>query len=123
MRQTFEEKCKVWEEAGYDPAKVEWKSVLLGWNSCNEPHTYPDVEYRLKKETIIVNGIEVPAPFKGVPKRNQRYYFEAAGKPEGYNFYEYTGTGDEIDSRILRRVPVYLNREDMVEYLKAKGWV
>ena len=39
--------------------------------------------FRIKPRTIVINGIEVPAPFK--PKNDDQYWFIDANDKEGYN--------------------------------------
>ncbi len=38
--------------------------------------------FRLKPSTIILNGVEIPAPFK--PTRNQKYFYLHTGNMSGY---------------------------------------
>lgn len=52
---------------------------ILSGNVDNKPYT---LKFRLKPRTIILNGIEVPAPFK--PKEGERYFYIYPSADAGY---------------------------------------
>lgn len=48
----------------------------------------PRYEFRLKPRTILINGIEVPAPFK--PKEGDRFWFISSNWTDGYSFGDFS---------------------------------
>ena len=58
---------------------IEYTSDALGeWFDVNNSNTLgiferSDFKFRLKPRTILINGIEVPAPFE--PKEGERYFY------------------------------------------------
>lgn len=84
----------------------------MGWNNAKTLNLFSFessiFEFRLKPKTIMLNGIEIPAPFE--PKDGDIYYFLYPNNPNGYgrNRFDYPKldsdcmqfgawrTGDEI---------------------------
>lgn len=55
-------------------------------------------EFRIKPKTIILNGVEIPAPFK--PKVGDTYWFLTTNYENGYDYLK-NSTG-EYDSRLAQ---------------------
>ena len=68
---------------------LEYTSDALGeWFDVNNSNTLgiferSDFKFRLKPRTILINGIEVPAPFE--PKEEDQYWYLDSNDPQGYN--------------------------------------
>lgn len=75
-------------------------------------------EFRLAPRTIIVNGVEVPAPEVVKPQRGTKYYVSTV---ERENTYYLEAIWDEhcLDRFWLNRGLVYLNKEDAIARAKA----
>lgn len=52
-------------------------------------------KFRFKPRHILINGVEVPAPFK--PKEDCQVWIIDDGKIDNYTQYNYEFDGDEID--------------------------
>ena len=72
--------------------EVEWTHFSVGeWHKV--PQKTAKLQYfldddlgwkfRLKPRTILINGIEVPAPFE--PKEEDQYWYLDSNDPQGYN--------------------------------------
>lgn len=59
---------------------------LLGGSTPLSIFDRDDVKFRLKPRTILINGIEVPAPFE--PKDEDRFYFLCSRIGKGYDLAE-----------------------------------
>lgn len=89
-------------------------------NHCPSPNWNcdpEDYEVRYPKKTIIVNGVEVPAPEKKALTRNQLYYTpEINDQDLCLNFI---WRNDDADNRALSRGLVYLSADDAEKRAKA----
>ena len=61
-----------------DGQEVEWRGIDAPWitgaTSIN-PLGSPDLEWRIKPRVIVINGREVPEPYRGALKDGVSYYF------------------------------------------------
>lgn len=74
-------------------------------------------EFRLATRTIVVNGVDVPAPESAAPEFGSAYYIPDFGI--GSYYYDHTWANDQFDLRVLERGIVYLNKEDAIARAKA----
>lgn len=73
--------------------------------------------FRLAPRTILVNGVEVPAPEKVAPADDAEYFvpqFLDIGAYEALYWKQ-----DELDARLLERGLVYLDKESAIARAKA----
>lgn len=73
--------------------------------------------FRLAPRTILVNGVEVPAPEKEAPKEGSAYYTPLPSKENRYNKELWDGC--EFDARVLAEGLVYLDKESAIARAKA----
>lgn len=72
---------------------LEYTSDALGeWFDVNNSNTLgiferSDFKFRFAPRTILINGIEVPAPFK--PKDGDKYYYIDTNRKIGYDWDNY----------------------------------
>ena len=66
-------------EVQYNPMG-EWEK--LGGSTPLSIFEREDVEFRLKPKTILINGMEIPAPFE--PKEGERYFYIYPSSDYGY---------------------------------------
>lgn len=76
-----------------------------------------DYEIKYPKKTIIINGVEVPAPEKKEPIRGSRYF--VADPADTDSHCESCWYEDEEDYFRLTNGLVYLNSEDAIARSKA----
>ena len=100
-----------WEMKYIHPRSRGWD--VLGSN----PKWDTDFEYRRKHKTILVNGIEVPAPEMEKLKKGTEFYVPMPAFREIYAYYVWCGCGQ--DEHILSSGLVYLNKEDAIAKAKA----
>lgn len=75
-------------------------------------------EYRIAPRTILVNGVEVPAPEKDAPKDGDRYFSPSVTMAHSFSEH-YTWDGSDFDQSALDRGVVYLNEDHAVARAKA----
>lgn len=80
------------------------------WYDNDDGLLNPHWTYRIKPETIMVNGVEVPAPFTGTPMGGWCYYVPYPSSKVGY--LKSTWTNDERDRFRFRNGLVYAKKED-----------
>lgn len=51
-------------------------------------------DFKIKQETILLNGIEVTSPFE--PKKGEDYFYLSDESDGGYNVYKHDGSTIEI---------------------------
>lgn len=98
-----------WMDFGYGVSHVTVREI-------NEFSKSP-FEYRLAPRTILVNGVEVPAPEKEAPADGAEYFvpqFLDIGAYEALYWKQ-----DELDARLLERGLVYLDKESAIARAKA----
>lgn len=78
---------------------------------------YVGWEFRLAPRTIIVNGVEAPAPEKEAPEDDLVYYTPAFEQEELYDGLCWNGA--KVDINLLTNGLVYLNKEDAIARAKA----
>ena len=78
-----------------------------------------DQNIYMKVETVIINGVECPAPERVAPNVEYRepYYTPDMGSSNLYR--RYIWQSDEIDERNLERGLVFLKAEDAIQVTKA----
>lgn len=74
-------------------------------------------EFRLKPRTILVNGVEVPAPEKEAPPVDTEYFVPHCLDRDAYEAFYWAQ--DELDARLLDRGLVYLDQESAIARAKA----
>lgn len=92
--------------------KENWRDV-----SENELYFRTDFRYRIKPETILVNGIEVPKPETEAPEEGEDYY---TPQPCNFDFFtRATWWGTEYDVMRLNRGLVHLLKENAIKHGEA----
>lgn len=72
------------------------------------------------KKTILVNGVEVPAPETKMPEIGAQYYTpQISALDRDKKFKEYPWDGGSFDKSYLEAGLIYLNKEDAIERAKA----
>jgi hypothetical protein len=90
----------------------DWKLCLL--NGDFDGYAW---EFRIAPRTILVNGVEVPAPEKDAPADGAEYFvpqFLDIGAYEALYWKQ-----DELDARLLERGLVYLDKASAIARAKA----
>lgn len=102
---------------------VPWQEFMTYHGQCylaqiNDPAFGGACEYRLAPRTILVNGVEVPAPGKDAPADGETYFI-----PDLYSesmCYEYKYRGEsEMHKLFLERGLIYLDKESAIARAKA----
>lgn len=110
------EKVEVRTEPSYD-----WKDFgyCVGHVTVREINEFSQApfEYRLAPRTILVNGVEAPAPEKVAPEVGATYYVPDQSE-ESLAYYCSWGY-DDMDARFLERGLVYLDKESAIARAKA----
>lgn len=75
------------------------------------------VEFRIAPRTILVNGVEVPAPEKEAPADGAEYFVPHVLDIDEYEAFYWAQ--DEMDARFLERGLVYLDKESAIARAKA----
>ena len=73
--------------------------------------------FRIAQRTILVNGVEVPAPEKVAPEVSATYY--VPDQSEESLAYGFSWSDDDMDARFLERGLVYLDKESAIARAKA----
>ena len=80
--------------------EVEWRHPERDWfkaPKCNmrtQDFFSGIYQFRLKPKTILLNGIEVPAPFE--PKKGEDYFYLTDESGGGYDVHKHDGCTIEI---------------------------
>ena len=74
-------------------------------------------EFRLAPRTILVNGVEVPAPEKVAPPVDTEYFVPHGLDRDAYEAFYWAQ--EEWDARLLERGLVYLDKESAIARAKA----
>ena len=80
--------------------EVECRAYEKNWINANNKHhplclIFDDsFQFRLKPRTIMINGIEVPAPFE--PKDGDAYWHLDLDYEEGYTLHSYIDDGSWV---------------------------
>lgn len=91
----------------------EFHSSMVGWTELTgHPFWETKVKYRRKPRTHMVNGIEVPAPIRDVPKYEQTYWAADLGNREFV--CNFVWCNDDFDKRLLERGLVHATKEAAV---------
>lgn len=111
--------------------KVEAKGLDGVWRSMRDAtgelpmaviylqdSAFSKCEFRLAPRTILVNGVEVPAPESVAPAQGTVYYTPHVTREPGYN-EETWDRAAGFDLRVLEHGLVYLNKEDAIARAKA----
>lgn len=94
-----------------------------GWTTCSAEGVLRHIltgthnRFRLAPRTIIVNGVEVPAPEMVAPERGVQYLIPSLSKESLYRSYVWYG--GEFDKQMLDRDLVYLTPSDAIARAKA----
>ena len=90
--------------AWYEGLEIEVKHSSTGWFVFND-HNFgitvfksEDHQFRLKPRTILINGIEVPAPFE--PKEDCQVWIIDDGKTDNCRKYNYEVESDKRNTFI-----------------------
>lgn len=105
------------EIAQYDAEP--WKHfeyyAAVGWVECSPLMSFNEtVEYRLKPQTININGFEVPEPLRSVPAYGTSYFIIDLPDVEGMTW---TNVPDEY--AWLKAGIIHLTREAAEKHLEA----
>ena len=73
--------------------------------------------FRIAPKTILVNGVEVPAPEKEAPPVDTEYFVPHCLDRDAYEAFYWAQ--DELDARLLERGLVYLDKESAIARAKA----
>lgn len=100
--------------------EVVWPTVsstrlleLIAAGEAGDP-----AEYRVKPDTIMVNGIEVPEPQRVAPADDKRYWITDVTAIEPDEF-ELCWAGTECEMTWLQRGLVHLSKENAIAHAKA----
>lgn len=74
-------------------------------------------QFRIAPRTILVNGVEVPAPEMVAPKVGATYYIPTPATGELWS--ERWNQCEDVTARHIERGLVYLNKEDAIVRAKA----
>ena len=94
-----------------------------GWRTFKKdnPKWNPDVAYRFKQETVVVNGVEVPRPLRYEElAQGLTYYVVVSTGQQG--FCSFTAEGGGITKMWADRGLVHRTREEAKEHTAALGW-
>lgn len=98
-----------WMDFGYGVSHVTVREI-------NEFSKSP-FEYRLAPRTILVNGVEVPAPEKVAPAKGATYYIPTPDTNELWS--ERWNQCEDVTCRHIERGLVYLDKESAIARAKA----
>lgn len=99
-----------------DAAQV-WQTVTA-FKVCELISTEFDVaRFRIKPETVTINGRKVPKPETEAPKIGKIYYCASVFYEGGYDVSRWDG--DTADERLLQRGLVHLTKEAAIAHAEA----
>ena len=121
---TTKEKIEVMQafEDGREIQRKCWDSnTWLNSHSAPEPDwDWLTWDYRIKKSTILVNGIEVPEPCRVMPPRHTQYYVPQCGSELGVFMTRVAVTvGDAYDNRALDAGLMHLTESAARQHYEA----
>lgn len=110
------------EKVEYKIGEQQWRSFALGMPDVMLKDAIKDgygakSSYRLAPRTILVNGVEVPAPEKDAPKAGCDYHIPMPSKDSRYTSAFWDGC--EFDVNLLAEGLVYLDKESAIARAKA----
>lgn len=89
------------------------------WTACTQhPGWDTEMFYRRKPRTILVNGVECPAPITEVPKKGVAVYWPRYCS-EGYYACNYWNDGYAYLHQLLEHGLLYLAAEDAIARAKT----
>ena len=77
--------------------------------------TYAPEDMRVKPDTVVINGHEVPAPLREAPACGTEYYHVTRSKI----YVKYVWRNSAMDYNFLDMGVVFLSKEDAAAYVKA----
>ena len=94
----------------------EWHE-MISLSNIKEPNWCIDLVYRIAPRTIMVNGVEVPAPETAYPEDGVDFYVPDLAEADLFS----EGNWDEAewDLNALNRGLVYLDKESAIARAKA----
>ena len=95
-----------------------------GWRTFNKenPKWNPDVAYRFKRETVVVNGVEVPRPLRYEELVNGVAYYLLDPLSAANLWYSFYKTPGEYHKLWAARGLIYNAEADALEHAAALGW-
>lgn len=101
---------------------VPWKDFVQYHGQCYLAQAFEGdfggaCEYRLAPRTIIVNGVEVPAPESVAPEHGGRYCIPVPHASEKFSCF--TWCDDRVDNAYLSEGLVYLREDQAIARAKA----
>lgn len=78
------------------------------------------IELRVKPETMLVNGVEVPAAETEAPSYGTKFWFPTYWKESGFWHSYWMPQGNQ--ALALKRGFVHLSEENCIAHAKALGW-
>lgn len=104
-------------KAFLDGAEIQFRPTpSLGWIDTSKPVFEEGLEYRIKPATVRINGVECPAPYKGLILSSMHYHCESPGN----STYQGTTLGYYINQRLVEMGAVHETREGAVTSCKAR---
>ncbi len=95
--QDMSETSTPWERWEYLPL-----SGIRVWqpHPPENPSWNPNIEYRRKSVTLVINGTQVPEPMREVPAKETEYFVVDLTQPDGYSAQSWEG--DDFDYQWLQ---------------------
>lgn len=91
-----------------------------GWIVKTRGTYHQDSHYRIKPGTVVVNGIDVPAPEVTMPAVGAQYYTPYAMEDTGVGAVKCVD--DRYDQLLLRRGLIHLTKENALKHAEALGF-
>jgi hypothetical protein len=97
-----------WEFRGLSE---QWQPLAdhPAWSSAHE--------YRRRPQVVVVDGVNVPAPYKGKMKEGDIYYTPNPFEPEGFSDLSWYGNERELHAKC--RGMVHLNKASAILHCRA----
>lgn len=105
-------------QAGVEGKVVECYIPTLGWTAGFGLHFYGASKYRIKPETMMVNGFEVPKSISRLP-RSGSLYCVSTTSPALFSQLVRWDCGDPYIHQLLSRGLLHTNEEAVVAHAKA----
>lgn len=103
------ESANAWMDFGYGVSHVAMRQI-------NE-FSMAGFKYRLAPRTILVNGVEVPAPEKDMPKHGVEYFLPS--EVDDMMFRSRWNNNETLTRKHIQMGIVYLDKESAIARAKA----
>lgn len=103
-----------------DGKMIEWKLPNKDWKVCENPLHFIDdsyVEFRIKSETLIINGHEVPCPVLEALEDGREYWYVSTTSKD--TAVKCRWSDHTFDKVLIKRGLIHLTEEAAIAHAEA----